>query len=141
MLVDAIMNTKVVTVSRDHTVLKAAKLMRDRDVGSVVVVDDRKRPVGFLTDRDVCVKSVALGLSPDTPVDEIMSTPVHAIPENTLIFDLLRQMADRHVHRVPVINRYKKLVGIVSVDDAMLLLTTELSNVAEVLSQSSKFGH
>jgi len=138
MLVDALMNTDVVTVTGDHTVLRAARLMKERNVGAVVVVDERNRPVGLLTDRDISVNVVAVGRSLETPVDEVMSRPVHTVPVNTLIFDLLRDMAQRHVHRIPVVNRYKKLVGIVSVDDAMLLLTTELSNVAEVFAQSSR---
>ncbi len=133
MLVDAIMNTDVVTVTRDHTVLRAARLMRDQGVGSVVVVDDHRRPIGVLTDRDVAVKLVADNKSPETPVDEVMSHPVFAVPESTLIFDLLREMSRRKVHRVPVIDEDKRIVGIVSVDDALLLLTTELANVADVM--------
>ncbi len=138
MLVDAIMNTNVVTVTRDHTVLAAARLMREESVGSVVVLDDHGRPIGMLTDRDIAVGLVAEGGSADTPIDEIMSTPVYAVPENTLIFDLLREMSHRKVHRVPVIDHEKKMIGICSVDDALLLLTTELVNVADVLGHRTR---
>jgi CBS domain-containing protein len=138
MLVDAIMNTNVVTVTRDHTVLAAARLMREESVGSVVVLDDHSRPIGMLTDRDITVKLVAEGGSADAPVDEIMSTPVYAVPENTLIFDLLREMSRRKVHRVPVIDRENRMIGICSVDDALLLLTTELVNVADVMGHRTR---
>jgi CBS domain-containing protein len=138
MLVDAIMNTEVVTVTRDHTVLRAARLMREQNVGSVIVVDEHKRPIGLLTDRDITVKLVADEGTPDAPIDEIMSTPVYAVPESTLIFDLLREMSRRKVHRVPVIDEHKRLIGIVSVDDALLLLTTELVNVADVMGHRTR---
>lgn len=138
MLVDAIMNTEVVTVTRDHTVLRAARLMREQNVGSVIVLDDHSRPIGLLTDRDITVKLVADERGPDTPIDEIMSTPVYAVPETTLIFDLLREMSRRKVHRVPVIDEHKRLIGIVSVDDALLLLTTELVNVADVMGHRTR---
>ena len=138
MLVDAIMNTNVCTVTTDHTILAAARLMRAQNVGSVVVLDERDRPIGLLTDRDIAVKAVANEIDMQSPVDVVMSKPVHTVAENSLIFDMLRQMAAHKVHRVPIVNREKKIVGIVSVDDAMLLLTSELSNVAEVMAQSSR---
>ena len=138
MLVDAIMNTEVVTVTRDHTVLRAARLMREQNVGSVIVLDDHQRPIGLLTDRDITIKLVADERAAETPIDEIMSSPVYAVPETTLIFDLLREMSRRKVHRVPVIDENKRLIGIVSVDDALLLLTTELVNVADVMGHRTR---
>ena len=138
MLVDAIMNQQVATVTPDHTILAAARIMAQTKVGSVVVVDERERPVGLVTDRDIAVKAVAQELDVQTPVDQIMSTPVHTVPQNTLIFDMLRDMARERVHRMPVVSTSKKVVGIVSVDDAMLLLTSELSNVAEVMAYSTR---
>ena len=138
MLVDAIMNTEVVTVTRDHTILRAARLMREQNVGSVIVVDEHERPIGLLTDRDITIKLVADERSAETPIDEVMSTPVYAVSESTLIFDLLREMSRRKVHRVPVIDEHKRLIGIVSVDDALLLLTTELVNVADVMGHRTR---
>jgi len=138
MLADSIMNAEVVTCTRDHTVLRAARLMREKNVGSVVVIDEEHRPIGVLTDRDLTVKVVATGLSLETPVDEIMSRPVHVVPQNTLIFDLLRQMSAHKVHRIPVIDEQRRLIGIVSVDDALMLLTTEMVNVADVMGHRTK---
>ncbi len=137
MLVEAIMRTEVATVDRDHTALKAARLMREKEVGSVVVVDEQGRPVGVLTDRDLAVKLFADGKTPETPVDEIMSHPVYAVSRDALVFDALREMARRHVHRMPVIDgKSKELVGVVTAEDALMLLTTELANIAEVMTGS-----
>jgi CBS domain-containing protein len=133
MLVDAITNRDVATVERDHTILRAARTMKEKDAGAVVVVDEKGRPIGIVSDRDIAIRVVAAGLSPDTPVDVVMSHPVFAVSENSLVFDTLRAMAKHHVHRVPVIDADKRCVGIVNISDAMLLLTTEQANVAEVL--------
>lgn len=138
MLVEAVMQTNVPTVDRDHTALRAARLMKEHSVGSVIVVDEHNRPVGLLTDRDLAVKLLAEGKSPDTPVDEIMSHPVYAVSRDTLMFDVLREMARRHVHRMPVIDgETKSLVGVVTAEDSLLLLTTELANVAEVMASAT----
>ena len=68
-----------------------------------------------------------------------MTTPVVAVPEDTLLFDLLRLMARKGVRRVPVVSPAdQSVVGVVSVDDVILLLTTELANVAEILGASSR---
>ena len=137
MLVQAIMHTDPATVDRDHTALKVARLMKDRGVGSVIVVDEKGRPVGVITDRDLAVKLLPEGRDADTPVDVIMSHPVFAVSRNALIFDTLREMARRHVHRMPVIDdETKRLVGVVTAEDALMLLTTELANIAEVMSSS-----
>jgi len=137
MLVEAIMQTGVATVDRDHTALRAARLMREKNVGSVVVVDEKGRPVGMVTDRDLAVKVMAEGKSPETPVDEIMSHPVFAVSQDALVFDILREMARRHVHRMPVIDaKSKELIGVVTAEDALMLLTTELANISEVMSHA-----
>jgi CBS domain-containing protein len=137
MLVDAIMQTGTATVDRDHTALRAARLMREKNVGSVVVVDEKGHPIGIVTDRDLALKLMAEGKSPETPVDEIMSHPVFAVSQEALVFDTLREMARRHVHRMPVIDaETKKLVGVVTAEDALMLLTTELANIAEVMTHA-----
>jgi signal-transduction protein with cAMP-binding, CBS, and nucleotidyltransferase domain len=128
-------------MDRDHTVLRAARLMREQDVGSVVVVDEKGRPVGMVTDRDLAVKVLGEGKSPETPVDEVMSHPVFAVSRDALVFDALREMARRHVHRMPVIDsETKAIIGVVTAENALMLLTTELVNIAEVMSGSRPPG-
>jgi CBS domain-containing protein len=144
MLVGAIMSRKPVTVDRDHTVLHVARLMREREVGAVVVVDGRARPIGICTDRDIATRAFgAPAANPGAlPVDRIMTSPVVTVDEDTLLFDLLRLMAKKRVRRMPVVDaRSNAIRGMVSMDDIILLLTTELANVAEVLGHSSRvFG-
>jgi len=140
MLVGAIMSRNPVTVGRDHTVLHVARVMREKEIGAVVVVDERGRPIGMCTDRDVTLRAILKGGEVGAiPVDRIMTKPVVAVPEDTLLFDLLRLMARKGIRRVPVVDpKDQSVVGVVSMDDIILLLTTELSNVAEVLGASSR---
>lgn len=140
MLVGAIMSRQPVSVERDHTVLHVARLMREKNVGAVVVVDGRGRPLGICTDRDLTVRALAGGHADPgaVPVDKVMTRPVVTADEDTLLFDLLRTMAKKRIRRAPVVDANRKVVGLVSMDDIVLLLTTELSNVAEVLGHSSR---
>jgi CBS domain-containing protein len=114
--------------------------MRENEIGAVVVVDEQRRPIGICTDRDVTLRALLKGGDPGgIPVDRIMTKPVVAVPEDTLLFDLLRVMARKGIRRVPVVDpKDQSVVGVVSMDDIILLLTTELSNVAEVLGASSR---
>ena len=141
MLVGAIMSRKPVTVDRDHTVLHVARTMAEQSIGAVVVVDGKRRPIGICTDRDVTVRAFLAkdGNPGATPVDRIMSKPVVTVDEDMLLFDALRLMAGKKIRRLPVVDPASQaIVGMLSVDDAILLLTTELSNVAEVLGHSSR---
>jgi|SRR5690349_679477 len=140
MLVGAVMSRNPITVDRDHTVLHVSRLMREHNVGAVVVVDGGGRAVGICTDRDIVTRAFAApGNAAAHPVDRIMTKPVVTVDEDTLLFDLFRVAAEKRVRRVPVVHPASKaVIGMVSLDDAMLVLTTELSNVAEVLGYSSK---
>ncbi len=138
-----IMRTEVVTVSPLILVTEAAILMRNEDVGSVVVVDEERRPVGIITDRDIVVSAVADRKNPEEmTVGELMlrkpiSRELVTVDEDEDVFDILEVLARNSIRRVPVV-RGEKLVGIVSVDDIVVVVATELSNLASVLSSTSK---
>ena len=136
MLVEAIMHKELVLVERDHTALKVARLMKEKRAGVAVVVDDAKRPIGIITDRDLVTRVMAVAGDPEQVcADQVMSSPVHAVDGDALIFDVLRAMAKHKVHRMPVINADARTVGIVHVADALMLLTTELANISEVVGR------
>ncbi|MHC4820346.1 MAG: CBS domain-containing protein [Planctomycetota bacterium] len=140
MLVGAIMSGSPVTVRGDHTVLHVAHLMQEKDVGAVVVLDDNGQAIGIVTDRDITCRTFgSKDMNPGTiPVDEVMSRPAVTAGEDTLIFDLLRNMAELRIRRMPIVDSEEKVIGMVSMDDIILLLTTELANVAEVLGSASR---
>lgn len=111
-----IMSTNPVTISGDATVAEAAAEMRDRDIGSLVVLEDG-RPTGIVTERDV-VSKVAAEDRPakKTTVREIMSSPLVAIHPHQEVADAAKVMASRNIRRLPVIKE-GKLVGMLTEND------------------------
>jgi CBS domain-containing protein len=124
----------VVTASAQMTVDQAARAMRSRNVGALVVVN-AGRPVGMLTDRDVAIEVVAKGLDPDTArVGDVMHKKLVTIREDLGIFDAAKVFAKTGVRRLPVVTKSGVLVGVITVDDLIMLLGNELGHVAGALS-------
>jgi CBS domain-containing protein len=124
----------VVTASAQMTVDEAARAMRIKDVGALVVVN-AGRPVGMLTDRDIAVEVVARGTDPDSVrVGDIMRKKPLTIREDLGIFDAARTFAKSGVRRLPVVSKSGLLVGVIAVDDLIMLLGNELGHLAGALS-------
>jgi CBS domain-containing protein len=124
----------VVTASAQMTVEEAARAMRTRNVGALVVVN-AGRPIGMLTDRDVAVEVVAKGLDPDTArVGDVMHKKPITIREDLGLFDAAKVFARTGVRRLPVVTKSGVLVGVIAVDDLIMLLGNELGHVAGALS-------
>ena len=98
------------------TIAEAAKIMAYLDAG-VLPVRDGDRLVGMITDRDIAVRAVAQGKGPDARVAEVMSAEVLYCFEDQDIDDVLRNMGDIQVRRLPVLDKAKRLVGIISLAD------------------------
>lgn len=124
----------VVTASAQMTVDQAARAMRSKNVGALVVVN-AGRPVGMLTDRDVAVEVVAKGMDPDTVrVGDVMGRKPVTIREELGILDAAKVFAKTGVRRLPVVTKSGVLVGIIAVDDLIMLLGNEMGHVAGALS-------
>jgi CBS domain-containing protein len=124
----------VVTASAQMTVEQAARVMRSKNVGALVVVN-AGRPVGMLTDRDVTVEVVATGMDPDTArVGDVMHKRPITIREDLGIFDAARVFAKTGVRRLPVVTKSGALVGVIAVDDLIMLLGNEMGHMAGALS-------
>jgi CBS domain-containing protein len=102
-----------------QTIRDAARIMADIDAGSVPV-SENDRLVGMITDRDIAVRAVAAGKGPDTPVREVMSQDVKYCYDDEDLDHVARNLGDIRVRRLPVVNRDKRLVGIVSLGDLAL---------------------
>jgi CBS domain-containing protein len=123
-----------VTASAQMTVNQAARAMRTRNVGALVVVN-AGRPIGMLTDRDVTVEVVAKGMDPDTVrVGEVMRKKPVTIREDLGIFDAAKVFARTGVRRLPVVAKSGVLVGVIAVDDMIVLLGNEMGHMAAALS-------
>lgn len=124
-----------ITVSPDTTVQEAAHRMRTRKVGALVVVSATGEPTGVLTDRDITVDVVATGRDPATVrVGELVRRKVAVIREDLGVLDATRLLSRRGVRRLPVVDRAGKLVGILSLDDLLILIGSELGHVASTLA-------
>jgi len=111
-----IMSTSPVTISADATVAEAASIMRDKEIGSLVVLED-SRPTGIVTERDVVTKVAAANKSAkDTDVREIMTSPLVAVHPHQEVAEAAKVMAARKIRRLPVIKE-GKLVGMITEND------------------------
>jgi CBS domain-containing protein len=119
----------VVTASPEDTLTQVAQTLEQHKVGAIVVVEEHK-PVGIVTDRDLALAVCVRGISPTEPVRRVMSSPVATLKHTQGVFEATRQMKQLTVRRLPVVDDDGKLVGLVSLDDLLLLLTSELGNLA-----------
>jgi CBS domain-containing protein len=120
--------------SPGESVQEAARRMRDRDAGCLVVVDADGVPLGIVTDRDVAVRCVAEGREPDaTPVSDVMTAPAHGVHETTPIEESLRHMAGIGARRLVVTDDAGRLAGILALDDVLDLLVEETEAIGRLL--------
>ena len=129
MKVGEIMTRGVEIASPDDTVQQAASRMAELDVG-VLPVGENDRLVGMLTDRDIAIRAVAQGRGPDTKVREAMTPEVRYCFEDEDLDDVVQNMGENKVRRLPVMSRDKRLVGIVSFGDVALYGDSEQADTA-----------
>jgi CBS domain-containing protein len=131
-----ISTVQTVSCACDESVQGAALLMRKHHVGDLVVVDQpdgEKIPVGIVTDRDIVVSVIALGLDPSSlQVGDIMTDDVLTVSENDDVYETIERMRFRGIRRVPVVNAVGGLAGIVSADDLLEFLADEMSELSRI---------
>lgn len=128
-------------VIRPETALiEAAQKMKSMDIGMLPVCDG-DRLVGVITDRDITVRGVAQGYDPKTArVQEVMTPEVIYCFDDEDVKDVAKKMEEKQVRRLPVLNREKRLVGIVSLGD-LAVRTGKEKLAGEVLERVSEPGH
>ena len=119
MQIKELMSRNVVLASPRETLSEVAQMMAERDIG-FMPVGDGERIVGMVTDRDIVIRGVAAGKGPDTPVSEVMTRDVKYCFDDEDIDHVILNMGENQVRRLPVMNREKRLVGIVTLADAAL---------------------
>ncbi len=128
--------SRVVVVATPETDLRAAaRLMRDHHVGALVVIEKRDgatRPVGIVTDRDIVVAVVAdEGVDPESlTLRDVMSGELALAQETDGVFEAVDRMQDSGTRRLPVVDADGRLIGIVSLDDVLRMLASELTALA-----------
>ena len=110
------MTGNVCLVDPNRSICEAAQMMADQDIGALPV-GENDRLVGMVTDRDIAVRAVAQRLGPDTKIRDVMSQEVLYCYDDEELEDALHNMGNSKVRRLPVLNRDKRLVGIISISD------------------------
>ncbi len=116
MKLSEIMTSGVVTSTPDADAVSVARLMRDRRVGSVVIVDRGESPVAMVTDRDLALRAFAEGAAPDSSIGELSSRPLVSGDPEMELDEAAALMVQHRVRRLPVVDD-GHLVGIVTLDD------------------------
>lgn len=123
---------EVVTVGATDSVLHAARLMREAHVGDVIVLEQNK-PVGILTDRDIVVSVVAEGVGYEKlAVRDVMTGELVTGSENGGAEEWITLMRVRGIRRLPIVDEKGTLQGLVTVDDLIKALATELAALSRV---------
>jgi len=137
-----ICNREVVFARPNESVLSAAILMREHHVGTLVVVEEsagKRVPTGIITDRDIAVGVVALGLDPDaTLVGAVMSPELIRAREDAGVAETVALMRQKGLRRLPVVDAAGSLVGLVAADDLLELLAEEISGLASIVAREQR---
>jgi CBS domain-containing protein len=124
----------VVTISPEQTIVEACQLLRERNVGCLVAVDGEK-PCGILTDRDIALKVIGEKKDPQqTKVRDIMTAKPTCIAVTKTLHELTALMYTHHVRRVPIVDGNDQLLGMVTLDDLLMLLGQEMADIGRGVS-------
>lgn len=137
MKISTYMTNDVQIANPDQTLREVAQVMARLDAGSMPV-GDNNRLVGMITDRDIAIRGIAMGRGPDAKVRDVMSTDVKYCFDDEDVDEVLQNMGALQVRRLPVLNRDKQLIGIISLGD--LAVNGEMAEAGEALSGISKRG-
>jgi CBS domain-containing protein len=137
MKVSEAMTRDVRVASPEETVQKAAQTMADLDAG-ILPVGEEDHLIGMITDRDIAIRGIAKGKGPDAKVRDVMTAEVKYCFDDQEIEEVTRNMADIQVRRLPVLNRDKRLVGILSLGD--IAISHDSKDAGEALQGISRHG-
>ena len=137
MLLKEMCTPEVVCCGPETRVTEAARMMRHRHVGDLVVVDnpdEERTPLGVVTDRDLVVEVLANGLDPSaTTLASLMRTPVVLANESEDTSQLIERMRTDGVRRVPVVNHHGGVVGIVTLNDLLNVVIGDARALLEII--------
>ena len=135
-------NREVVVVGEDDSVTKAAGIMREYHVGDVVIVQTKygkQVPVGILTDRDITLEIVAGGADPENiRVGDAMTFELTTVADDDDLMHVIEVMRSKGIRRVPVVDADEALIGIVTVDDIVDLLSEIMVDLAHLVDNQRR---
>jgi CBS domain-containing protein len=134
--VERVAREEVVTADRDTPVATVVAMMDEQDVGTIVITED-DRPEGIITDRKI---ALALEETPDLTqrsVEDLMTEDPVTVNEDVDLFDAVRSLAEHDIRRIPVVDDEGRVTGILSLDDALVVLSGEFSAISDVIREQS----
>jgi signal-transduction protein with cAMP-binding, CBS, and nucleotidyltransferase domain len=131
------MRTPAVTCTTATRLRDLARIMRDRNVGSVLVMDEVGYLAGIVTDRDLAVRGFAEGRSPDVTVDEVMTRDLATVSIHADIADAGAIMSKRDVRRLPVVDEQDQPHGVISLDDLVRQVGRETNTLVDTILQQT----
>lgn len=141
MSVKAIMSRSPDYVELQENARDAAIRMRQRAVGSLIVISDTYAPIGIITDRDLMERVLAAGKNPETTrIVDIMTPSPATISESGTIGRALELMREHSVRRLPVEDELGRVCGIVSLDDILATYAEQCQGIAQLLKAESPRG-
>jgi predicted transcriptional regulator len=139
MKVGDICKREVTVIEKKESLLKAGRRMRESHLGSLIVVEkegDPSIPMGILTDRDILMQVLTEGVPLEKiSVEDIMTTDLVTAKENDSIYDTVQKMRQRGIRRIPVVDSRRNLIGILTADDLLEILSKEIRHLSEVFIQ------
>ncbi|CAI8953232.1 CBS domain-containing protein [Methylocaldum szegediense] len=135
-------NRDTVILRKEDSIIDAAKVMREFHVGSAIVVEDSTggvKPVGIVTDRDLVVEILAAELDPSAvTIGDIMSYDLITAHEEDGLWETLQRMRIKGVRRIPVVDQQGLLAGILTSDDLLEILASELTELVKVIGKEQE---
>jgi CBS domain-containing protein len=125
-----------VTIAPERTIPEACQLLEERNVGCLLV-EEHGQLCGMLTDRDIAIRVVGQGKNPHlTSVGTMMTPNPVRIHVDSTLHELTMLMHSQHVRRVPIIDASGRAIGIVTLDDLLVLLSDEMSDLGKAVSEA-----
>lgn len=126
---------EIVCVDRGATIEEVARLMEEKNIGSIIVVEERK-PMGIVTDRDILLRVINRGLDSErTSVADVMTKQIVTLREDMGLFEALQQVKGKGIRRFPIVDAKGNLQGIMTLDDILYLLGKEMADIASIIEE------
>jgi CBS domain-containing protein len=138
MKVSEVMHTPIVSISSRASLREVAELMKGRNVGAVVIVDDLGYMCGIVTDRDIAIRGVAAGRSPDAPAEAVMTREVATVPPSADLTAADALMHRRGVRRLPVADDMWRPHGMISLDDILRAFGHDVDTLVDTVRAQTR---
>ncbi len=139
MSISKYVNREVITLSEDASLYDAAKLMKDKNIGALIIVKNKasdQTPVGILTDRDIVFKILDHEMElKKINVQDIYTRDLLTLKEHEGMEETIKAMCDKGVRRAPMIDEQGQLTGIITLDDLIIKLTEKLQHLSELIKK------